>query len=85
MGMPAKIGLKRDRALARTGCQFDGDATMYGANAFAICGEHGIVFVQRDCARESGKSRLIRVVSNAKRRSGGRCRNANLDCALCAW
>jgi hypothetical protein len=44
MGMPAKIGLKRDRALARTGCQFDGDAAMYGANAFAICGEHGICF-----------------------------------------
>jgi hypothetical protein len=44
MGMPAEIGLKRDRALARTGCQFDGDAAMYGANAFAICGERGICF-----------------------------------------
>jgi len=44
MGMPAEIGLKRDRALARTGCQFDGDATMCGANAFAICGERGICF-----------------------------------------
>jgi hypothetical protein len=42
MGMPAKIGLKRDRALAWTGCQFDGGGTMCGVNAFVICGERDI-------------------------------------------
>ena len=42
--MPAKIGPKRDRALARTGCYFDGGAAVCGVNAFSICGERGILF-----------------------------------------
>ena len=41
MGVAAEIGLKRDHALAWTGCYFDGGATMCGANASAICGERG--------------------------------------------
>jgi hypothetical protein len=40
--MPAKIGLKRDYALARAGCEFDDGATMCGANAFLICEERDI-------------------------------------------
>jgi hypothetical protein len=44
--MPAKIGPKRDGALARTGCYFDGGAAMCGVNAFSICGESGDCVVQ---------------------------------------
>jgi hypothetical protein len=43
MGMPAKIGPKRDRALARTGCYFDGSATRCGAEVFGLRRESGCV------------------------------------------
>ena len=42
--MRAEIRPKRDRALARAGCYFDGGATVYGVNAFAICEERGNLF-----------------------------------------
>ena len=51
--MPAKVGPKRDRALTRAGCYFDGTAATRGANAFSICGERGICFRStRLCAQE---------------------------------
>ena len=56
--MRAEIGPKRDRALARAGCYFDGDATACGVNAFAICEERGILFIGRDCARRVQTSAL---------------------------
>jgi hypothetical protein len=34
--MPAKVGLKRDRALARAGCYFDGTAATHGAELFDL-------------------------------------------------
>jgi hypothetical protein len=42
--MRAEIRPKRDRALARAGCYFDGGATVCGVNAFLICEERGICF-----------------------------------------
>jgi hypothetical protein len=42
--MRAEIRPKRDRALARAGCYFDGGATVCGVNAFAICEERGNLF-----------------------------------------
>jgi hypothetical protein len=43
MGMPAKIGPKRDRALARAGCYFDSSATTCGAEVFGLRRESGCV------------------------------------------
>jgi hypothetical protein len=34
--MPAEIGPKRDRALARAGCYFDSSTTVCGAEVFAL-------------------------------------------------
>ena len=48
MRMPAKVGPKRDRALARAGCYFDGSAATCGArDECSICEESG------DCVRAS--------------------------------
>jgi hypothetical protein len=37
--MPAEIGPKRDCALARAGCYFDGSLTMCGTEVFALRSE----------------------------------------------
>lgn len=83
--MPAKIGPKRDRALARTGCYFDGGAATCGVNAFSICGESGdcVVQVRLRCSRVRVRSGICHVIVSAANHPsfGARGDNGLLRCA----
>ena len=83
--MPAKIGPKRDRALARAGCYFDGGAATCGANVFSICGERGICVRAIMIVRRVANAQMPRALSRTSFRALQYCDEAQSIAAATDW
>jgi hypothetical protein len=74
MHMPAKVGPKRDRALARAGCYFDGSAATCGAGCVLDLRERGgcvrgIEIIIVACARVQYAPRPLHVIASEAKQS----------------